>query len=445
LTKKLAIIGVGAVAVSLLLLVLLMRPTSETDRIYTHVYIHGVPVGGMNREEAIAVLMEQFQSRLESRKISYILNNEIKAEFTFAEFGATFDFSALVDTALEYSHVGNLTRRASRLLGRPYEITHAPQFTFNPECMEDVMMRLSQKLDNQPINASLTLEHGSFIIKEEQIGSGVDIESAATATREALNRLEDGMVELNVIVIQPSYTVAHFDFQKSSLGHYETPYATGDDPRIRNVRRAAERINNQVIYPNQTFSAGAIVAANNPDSGYEAAIVLVRGEPVEDIGGGVCQVVTTLYNAVLLAELEIVQRHNHSARVSYAGLGFDATVAGDYFDLKFKNNTPHPILIVSRTENSMLSVTIYGYESRDPERTIRFEARQMELIQPEPYREMIDPNIPVGEQRVTLESQMGYRIEVFKHVYMYGELVEEIKINESIYKPLQGVIAIGAG
>ena len=441
----LIILVAAAIVIGLLVLVFIRNPAAETDRIYTHVYIHGVTVGGMSREEAEAALMERFQPGLEARKINYTVNGEPAAEFTFADFGAAFNFGDLVESALEYSHLRNLPRRIARMFGRPHEITEPPRFAFNPERMEDVMAKLSKELDVHPRNAAMAEENGFLVVKEEQSGHGVDIEAAAEATREILSGLTGGVVELSIKTIQPRYTVADFDFTKSVLGYFETPYLDDDSARVRNVRIASQRIHNQVLYPGGVFSAGAVIAANDPASGYEAAIVLVRGEPVEDIGGGVCQVVTTLYNAILRAELEVVQRHNHSARVSYADLGFDATVAGDYFDLKFKNNTPRPLLISSRTENGMLYVGIYGYETRDSARSLRFVARQVELIPPEPYREVVDPTLSRGESYVTLESQMGYRIELFKYVYMHGQRVEEVKINTSVYKPLQGVIAIGAG
>jgi len=440
------ILAITATVTGLLILAFIIRPSAEEDRIYTHIYIHEVSVGGMSRTEAEAALMERFQPGLEARKISYAVNGEVKAEFTFADFGAAFDFGELVDSALEYSHLRNLPRRIARLLGRPHEITDSPHLIFNPERMEDVMAKLSKALDKTPRNAAFAEENGYLVVKEEQSGHGVDIEAAAIATQEILSTLQDGLIELTIKTVQPRYTTSDFEFTKSVLGYYETPYLHGEeDSRTRNVRRASQRIHNQVLYPGETFSAGATIAANDPASGYETAIVLVRGEPVEDVGGGVCQVVTTLYNAVLRAELEVVQRHNHSARVSYVDLGFDATVAGDYFDLKFKNNTPHPLLIVSRTKNGILHVGIYGYEARNPGRSLRFAARQVELIPPGPYREVVDPSVPLGEKFVTLESQMGYRIELYKYVYMHGRRVEEVKINTSVYKPLQGVIAIGAG
>ena len=419
---------------------------ADANRIYTHIYIHGVPVGGMNKDEAVAALMARFQQGLESKKVRYAINGQPAIEFTFADFGARFDFGGLVDSALEYSNLRSLPIRAARLLGRMHEITSPPEFSFNPERMEDIMAKLSAGLDSPPVNAAFIEEGGQLIVKGEINGHGVDIESAARATQAILRSLESGTVELQIITVEPLYTKEDFDFPKTVLGYFETESIDRDDsPRIRNIRIAAGRIHNQMLYPGEVFSAGAAIAAHLPDSGYEVSIVLVNGEPIEDVGGGVCQVVTTLYNAVLRAELEVLQRHNHSARVSYVGLGFDATVAGDYFDLKFKNNTPRPILITSHLRDSRLYVGIYGYETRKAGRSLRFEARQVELIQPEPYRQVVDSTIPRGEQFVTLESQMGYRIELFKLVYIDDTLVEEVKINTSVYKPLQGVIAIGAG
>jgi vancomycin resistance protein YoaR len=114
-------------------------------------------------------------------------------------------------------------------------------------------------------------------------------------------------------------------------------------------------------------------------------------------------------------------------------------------DLKFKNNTPRPILITSRIENEKLYVEIHGLETRESGRQLRFEVRQVEIIPPEPYREVVDPSVPFGQRQITLESQMGYHVELYKLVLINGVEISQEKINSSVYKPLQGVIAIGAG
>ncbi|MCL2356374.1 MAG: VanW family protein [Defluviitaleaceae bacterium] len=413
--------------------------SDETDTINANVYIHDVAVGGMNRAEAEAALAERFQVPLEARELRYLKNGEVLAQYTFADFGARFDFTPLIDAAL------TPRRGISRLFRR--DLNESPGFIFNAEKLESIIGGLSKKFDTPAINASFSADaRGQITVSAERTGSGINTETAAAATQAILISLESGDVALEFFAVAPTHTTADFDFAPAVLGNFGTYIAgSGGEPRVRNITRAAERINNSVIYPGETFSAGAIIAANLPDSGYETAVVLVRGQPVEDVGGGVCQVVSTLYNAVLHAELTVLQRHNHSARVSYVEVGFDATVAGDYFDLKFKNTTTRPVLITSRVEYNRLYVQIHGYETRAANRTLRFEAKKVEILPPEPYREVVDAAVPRGVRRVTLESQMGYHVELYKIVYIGGTEVSRENINTSVYKPLQGIIAIGAG
>ncbi|MCL2373244.1 MAG: VanW family protein [Defluviitaleaceae bacterium] len=418
----------------------------DTGKIYAHIYVHGVAVGGMNRDEARAALLERFQAAFAERVVQYKLDGQTVADVAFWQLGAMLDFEAQLNEALEYSYLRDFSIRISSLLGRAYNIDSPPGYTIDPNRLEDVMRELSAKVDVIPQNASFSRADGEINLSKEADGQGVDIEAAVAATRAVLDSFASGEVELKLVSVNPAYSLADLDFAKVVLGSFNTALTDGEKtPRGRNVLLAAQRINNQMLYPGEVFSAGQKIMANIPDSGYEAAVVLVRGAPIEDMGGGVCQVVTTLYNAVLWAELEVVQRHNHSSRVSYAELGFDATVAGDYFDLKFRNNTDRPLLITSQAADGRLHVEIIGYETRPAQRSIRFEAAKTEEIKPEPNREIVDQNIPRGQRVVTLEPQLGFRVELTKVVYMDGVEAERYLVNTSTYKPLQGVVAIGAG
>jgi len=412
------------------------------EKISSNVYIHDVAVGGMTKDEAIAALSARFQPELEKKIVRYKNNNDVVAEFSFAHFETRFDFSALVDEAIAFSRAKKF--RVARIFGREYKISAPPTILYSAEKMEDKMNELSKKIDIAATNASFSEQNGKIIVAKEKSGRAANIEDAAAQTREIFGKMH-GDVDLKISEIKPLYTEKNFSFDVKILGAYETSCNVNNAPRRRNISRASQKINNSVVYPGEIFSAGTKIAANLPESGYETATVLVRGKPVEDVGGGVCQVVTTLYNAVLRAELEIIQRHNHSARVAYVGAGFDATVAGDYFDLKFKNSSARPILITSFFDDGKLSVKIHGIETRKNNRVLKFEAEQIETILPEPHREIIDPKIPRGEKIVSLEPQAGYRFELYKYIFVDGKETEKIKINTSVYKPLQGIITIGAG
>jgi len=438
--KKKLILFAGLIIFAVVLIFVLNRKPS--DKIHANTYIHGVAVGGLTAPEANAVLMEFWQPNLAIQTVAYTINGEIVAEFTFADFGLQYDFSGLIQKAMD----DNLRGVFERMIGQKRLILDEIGFTVIHEQAMSVFSALSRQVDVMPTNASFAMIDGQIIVSAETKGHGLDVQAAAVATENVLRSRGCGTVELMLHTIEPKHTAADFDFTVSVLGSFRTKY-TGDetDPRIYNIRLASDRINNQVLFPGDVFSAGALIAAHKPNSGYKPAIVLVSGEPKEDIGGGVCQVVTTLYNAVLVAELPITQRHNHSAPVSYVDSGFDATVAGDYYDLKFKNNTEHPILIVSQLKNEELVISVHGLESRPQERSVRFSARKVKTLSPDPCREVVDAAVPKGKRHVVLEPQEGFHIELLKHVYMNGKEVETVKINTSIYKPLRGVVAIGAG
>jgi len=441
--QLLAVLAVSAAALVLLLIVMVANPPAPSGSIYSNMYIHGVPVGGLTVEEAEAALMQHFQPGFDRVTFNFTHEGETVAQRSYKELGIQLNFTDAVQAARDYSNRRNLPSRIVRLLGRPHNITELPALRYDQARIASNVQDIANKLQTQPTNAGFVYENGNITIRPESSGIKVDVEAAAEQLNAMIVAMRDGNIEMQTSPVSPRYATADLQFEVSSLGTFSTPITTGEDPRVRNINRASVRIHNQMLFPGEVFSASALVGAHLPGHEYEAAVVLVRGEPIEDIGGGICQVVTTLYNAVLRAELTVVQRHNHSARVSYADYGFDATIAGDYFDLKFKNNTGHPILITSQLEANALYVSIYGFEERPANRTLQFSSRRVDVILPEPYKEVIDANLLPGQRVVTLESQLGYKYEVFKHIYIDGQEVEAVKVSTSSYVPLQGIISIG--
>jgi len=444
--RLLIVLAVIAAALILLVIAMAANPPAATGSIYSNMYIHGIPVGGLTADEAEAALMQHFQPALDQVTISFTLEGQAIAQRSNKDLGIQLDFTNAILAAREYGNRRNLPARVARILGRPHKITEAPSLKYNQERINTQLQAIAAQLQTTPTNASFVYENGQINVKAEAPGLSVDTAAAWEQLSHIIQSLSGGTVEMQATMLPPRFTTADLQFNVSTLGTFSTAISSEDhDPRVRNIGRASQRIHNQMLYPGEVFSASALIGAHLPGSGYESAIVLVRGEPVEDIGGGICQVVTTLYNAVLRSELTVVQRHNHSAKVSYANFGFDATIAGDYFDLKFKNNTSHPILITSQLDPHSLVVTIHGNESRPPNRTIQFSSSRVDVIPPEPYKEVVDQSLAPGERIITLESQMGYRYEVFKHIFVDGREVEQIKINTSSYRPLQGIISIGHG
>ena len=138
------------------------------------------------------------------------------------------------------------------------------------------------------------------------------------------------------------------------------------------MRNGASKINGSIIYPGEEFSVHDAVVPFNAENGYELAGSYENGTTVETYGGGICQVSTTLYNAVIRAELEITERSAHSMIVSYVEPSMDAAISGEYKDLKFKNSTKYPVYIEGYTDGGIIHFNVYGKETRDANREVEF-------------------------------------------------------------------------
>jgi hypothetical protein len=199
-----------------------------------------------------------------------------------------------------------------------------------------------------------------------------------------------------------------------------------------NVEIAARHINGTVLYPGEEFSAERAVGPTTAENGFLPGDTYEGGKVVQTYGGGVCQTSTTLYNAVIRAELEVTERHNHSFLVSYVDPGFDAAISEGTLDFRFRNNTDAPVYIQAITKDGYLTFNIYGHETRPSNRTLNFESRIEETKEVEKAYDM-DASKPVG----TIETSGGIAgcvASLWKQVYVDGVFREEEMVNSSNYQ-----------
>ena len=150
------------------------------------------------------------------------------------------------------------------------------------------------------------------------------------------------------------------------IGNYSSQYKGNDENRVQNLRNACSKINGVILYPGEEFSTNAHFNPCTEENGWALAGTIVKGKIEDSVGGGMCQVSSALYDAVLYAELEVTERHNHSMKVGYSPYAFDATLAGDYKDFKFKNNTNKAVYIESYLTSSNVVVNLYRPRKLNP-------------------------------------------------------------------------------
>jgi vancomycin resistance protein YoaR len=225
------------------------------------------------------------------------------------------------------------------------------------------------KVHCAPQNATYRDDKVLEIIKEKN-GLDFDLQDAKSKYA-ALNAGESVFIQLNVV--EPEIKVEDLGdiLFKNLIATHTSTYDTSDADRVTNLKVAAERCNNTILYPGDEFSYNKALGPRTVAAGYRNGKIYSGGQVVDGIGGGICQISSTLYNAVLMSNLEIVERRNHQFVTSYVGAGRDATVVYGAIDFRFKNTRKYPIRITASAVNGIATVSIYGIKEEN-EYTFKF-------------------------------------------------------------------------
>ena len=225
------------------------------------------------------------------------------------------------------------------------------------------------------------------------------------------------------------------------LATYSTRYDGGDRDRTTNLRIACQKINEKVVLPGETFSYNQTLGVRSTATGYKNAKVYENGEVVDGIGGGICQISSTLYNSVLMANLDIVERKNHQFVTSYTPAGRDATVVYGMTDFRFKNTRKYAIKIKAGASNGVATVSIYGIKE-EKEYTVSFSTRTISTI-PFTVKYVDDSTLAVGTEKVKQKGANGIITETYITKSLNGKVVSTKLLSKDTYNAMQRIILRG--
>lgn len=246
-------------------------------------------------------------------------------------------------------------------------------------------------------------------------------------------------------VLKPKVTVKSLGQEAfpDLLATYSTTYSTGNANRATNIALAVKSVNGYVLMPGETFSYNSTVGERTASRGYKEAGVYLNGEVTTGLGGGICQVSSTLYNAILLANLEIVERSNHTFKPTYVPAGQDATVSWGAPDFKFKNNRNYPIRISASTSSGTILFNVYGLKSDDDYQVKILSYEVGSIPFSTQYQET--SSLPSGTQKVSQAGSNGCKTQTYKVLYKNGAEVSKTLLNSDTYKPHNQVVLVGTG
>lgn len=417
----------------------------DGDRIMDGVYIGSVSVGGMTEAEVKDLLEEELSSGQEST-VEFEGPGGESLSFTLEELGLSLDAGKLAKEASDYGKTGSLFHRYRQIRKCEKDSYVIPRtYSIDEKEAAALLETQSEGFFEGPVNATIKRKGSKMTVKEGKEGQVLDTAATLDAVEELINGSWDGSsltVSLLVKTADPEVKAADLETVQDLLGSFETYYGGAAAGSAQNIEVGAEHISGSVVMPGEEYSADAAMRPYTEEEGYTASGAYENGEVVQSMGGGICQVSTTLYNALLLAELEITERYPHSMLIDYVDPSMDAAIAGDIKDLKFRNNYDTPVYIECVTDEGYLTVNIYGKETRPENRTIEYvsetlaseESTEVKFVGTENY---------VGYYQVIGAPRNAVSAQAWKVVYEDGKEVSRDVVNTSYYASSPTTIGVG--
>lgn len=382
------------------------------------------PIPSVNSEKLDAILYEMGkQINGELTECSVDINGD-KAVITPGHEGQSSDVSEAREAVIKALSDGKTEVSVELKKQKPTE--------FNAET-------LAQTVHRDAENAKYVLENGKAAVKDHIVGVDVNQDEAKSAAHK-VNKGETAEVSITRSNPEITADMLKAKMYTGTLASYSTTYNKSKVNRSINVELATRRINGTVLLPGDVFSYNGVVGARTEANGFKNAPVYENGKSVDGIGGGVCQVSTTLYSAVLYADLEVVKRQNHSLTVSYVPLGQDATVVDGAIDFQFRNNMDTPVRIDASASNGKINISLVGTPVAG--KSVKIVHETVSTKEPT-EKETNDPSLPAGTKKITSKGKNGYTVRSTKIIYQNGKEISRKSLGNSTYKMVPTEVSIG--
>ena len=426
------------------------------------VTVNGVSIGGMTMDEAKAALAPVEQSLTAARQLQLVYDNKLYP-LDLSNLPAVVNTDTvlkeafnLAKTAIDYTSLMAVVDDI-RVNGRPFTLSVSYDLTSLNTAVAQIATQIDVPAQNAQVTGIDEKTH-ALTIKNEVVGSVVDQPALMIAITDAVTNNVSTPINIPVTVSEPSITAATLQGQYVLRASATTDFSSSTSERKYNVRKGAGLINGTVIKPGDTFSTNDTLGVRSTGNGWKMANAYESGAVVPQAGGGVCQLSTTLYNAIVKGDLEVVYRRNHSMPVHYVKEGLDATInsVGNVIDFQFKNNTTADIIIIGYTNGNKLTFEVWGIpfaSAEYDEIKLTSELVSTNSISGDPVEievpvgtEKADGSLMVaGETYIAVAARKGYVYQSYKNYYKAGALVRKEKLAVSTYKAFQGEIWICPG
>lgn len=428
-------------------LFLISFPVWGEEKIIQGVTLRGQELGGKGYNEFLEIINYEEENLLK-KTVTFDMPLESESQkitLTYQELGIQLNSDLIWNEAILLGRSGNWWQRIWARWKIKREGYNLPLFFhIDQKKVQNELTKQTASWKIEPENAFFEITKADKVmIIAEKYGKDVDMMTLFSDLEERVHKAQGREVQcpLYFRIIRPEKTKEDLDKYQITgvISQFNTQFNPGRISRTQNIRVASKALDGYIIAPGEIFSFNQVVGPRSKERGYDEADVILSGELVSGVGGGVCQVSTTLYNAVLRAELQIVERLPHSLLIPYIAPGLDATVAYGSIDLKFKNTLNCYILIKSVVQNGVLTFKLFGQAKKTGEKVV-IQSYTEKTIEPKTiFRE--DPLVPKGRYILDDDGKPGFIIRVERLVYnSQGKLLRKEVISRDTYPPKDRVI-----
>lgn len=411
-----------------------------SDRFLPGVQIAGIPMTGLTSDQAVMRINQKLKTAGSIPVVFYHENYSYQT--SLEQLAIPFDSGKAVKEAWISEKQRGVKSKLLNLDGS-HTIAYFQKIVYRPDPMGAMLQTFNEKLGVKTVDATLDMDpEKGLVIVPDSPGEVVDFTALMEDLPKEWGVFEEFRVEIVMITQQPK--VIEEDLKgMGELSSFSTRFNTAEINRSRNLCLAASTLNGTMLKPGEIVSFNKIIGPRTLETGFNEALVIVGGKFLPGVGGGICQVSTTLYNACLLAGLNIVERHQHNMAVAYVPLGRDATVSYGAQDFRFQNNTDAPLYIRSVTNGGIITVNIYGNLTNKQKITLNTVVDGTI-----PFKEVhvVDDTLAPGEVKVEHSGINGYSVRAFRSFYdADGKLIKQELLSTNHYLTLDEIIHTGPG
>ena len=428
------------------------RDYLQLDVIYPGVFVDGIHVGGMTPAEARDKLSDDnavaasFSITVNIGDKYWTLNNQnvpAHRDINGALLKA-YSIGRKNTTAIQGTRRTPFMERAEAVIAlrENYESIYS-KLTYDYAAVRAIVSEINDYVTRDPVDAqivSFDFNSRSFTFSDGQPGVSIDAEGLYN---QIIGLLEQGIVNC-AITVSPTLTfptVTKEDLQSTfTMISAFTTKTSSDSNRNNNINLACQTINGTVLLPGDSFSFNGTVGERTYSRGYREAGAIAGGQLIDEVGGGICQVSSTLFNAVARANLQITSRSPHAWPSTYVNIGEDATVNWPNLDFKFTNNTNAPVFVIAYYKNRQCTAEIWGVSLGDKV-TIDLTSKVVKTIEPPlEINYVYNPELPVGTSKETIKLRTGYVVDTYKVWYQNGVEFKRELLHTSTYRAYQRTI-----